>query len=82
VNVGVLRGGSKANIVADQCVLETDIRVPFGATPEQVAAHIDKLLAEVGLKRGVDYEAERMAFHGPANYTLPSEPIVQAVLRS
>lgn len=82
VNVGVLQGGNKANIVADQCVLEADIRVPFGATPEHVADYIDKLLAEVGLKRGVDYETEPMAFHGPANYTLPSEPIVQAVLRS
>lgn len=82
VNVGILQGGTKANIVADQCVLEVDIRLPFGATPEQVDSCIETLLAAEGLSRGTDYTSEHMGFRGPANYTLPSETIVQAVLRS
>ena len=82
INVGVLQGGTKANIVADQAILELDIRLPFGATPEELDAHLQDLLAAEELHMGTDYTIEHIGFRGPANYTLPSEPVVQAVLRS
>lgn len=82
VNVGVVKGGTKANIVAEECVLEVDSRVPFGATSEQVEARAIELLRAEGLQQGVDYTLEPMGFRGQANYTVPTEPVVQAVLRS
>jgi succinyl-diaminopimelate desuccinylase len=82
VNVGVVRGGTKANIVADECVIEVDSRVPFGATPDQVTERARELLLAEGLSEGTDYSMEAMGFRGPANYTVPGEPVVQAVLRS
>lgn len=82
VNPGVIRGGTKTNIVADEAVLEVDSRVPFGLTPEQVRDRAVELLKDEGLVQGVDYTLEPLGFWGPANYTVPTEPVVQSVLRS
>jgi len=32
INIGVIEGGSKVNVVADQCNAELDIRIPIGAS--------------------------------------------------
>ncbi|RDW89546.1 hypothetical protein BP6252_01578 [Coleophoma cylindrospora] len=36
LNVGVMNGGVKVNMIPDKCVFETDIRLPLGLTAEEV----------------------------------------------
>jgi succinyl-diaminopimelate desuccinylase len=39
-NPGKIEGGEKANIVAQRCVLEIDLRLPWGADPDDVLGEI------------------------------------------
>lgn len=44
VNIGVVAGGLKVNMIADQARVEADIRLPVGVTKEKVKGEIDKIL--------------------------------------
>ncbi len=45
VNVGVIRGGSRSNVVADHAEMEVDVRVTSAAEGERLAARIRQLRA-------------------------------------
>lgn len=45
VNVGVVQGGVKVNMMPGVCRVEVDIRLPFGVEREDVLAEIDGILA-------------------------------------
>ncbi len=51
-NPGKIEGGEKANIVAQRCVLEIDLRLPWGADPddvlEEIRLHARQAKVEVG----------------------------------
>ena len=70
-NPGVIRGGSKVNMVPDYAELELDMRVPPGVSPSQV---INRLSSGLG---GLA-EVKVMDVSDP-NYTSPSEGIAQLV---
>jgi len=42
-NPGLIHGGEKANIVAEVCTLEMDMRLPWGCTPEALLDRIREL---------------------------------------
>lgn len=46
VNVGLIRGGTKVNVVPETCTLEVDIRVPPGLTAEETVKRVKELLEE------------------------------------
>ncbi|MCC6271292.1 MAG: M20/M25/M40 family metallo-hydrolase, partial [Microbacteriaceae bacterium] len=46
VNIGTIRGGSKVNMVAADCKMEVDIRLPIGIDPDAVLARVNAILAE------------------------------------
>lgn len=46
VNIGTIRGGSKVNMVAADCTMEVDIRVPIGIDSDEVLARVNAILAE------------------------------------
>ncbi|KCV57104.1 M20 family metallopeptidase [Bordetella bronchiseptica] len=46
LNVGVLNGGLKINMIPDRCVFEVDIRLPVGTEPDVVLARLEGILAE------------------------------------
>ncbi|OYT51512.1 succinyl-diaminopimelate desuccinylase [Candidatus Bathyarchaeota archaeon ex4484_135] len=71
VNFGIIRGGVKVNVVPDSCVLEVDMRIPAGLTPQEVKAKVDEMLEEAGLK---EIECELVQASEP-NYTPPSERV-------
>jgi len=75
VNVGVIRGGTKENIVPALCEAEVDIRLPLGFTPEQVKALVEERvrLAEPSIR--VEWGRHPSIITGPT-YTSPDEPIV------
>ena len=45
VNVGTIRGGTKVNMVAADCTMEVDIRVPIGIDRDQVLDAARKIVA-------------------------------------
>jgi len=52
VNVGVIRGGLKVNMIPGECVMELDIRIPIGLDQKRVRAALAKVLKaypEVGM---------------------------------
>ncbi|MEX0923721.1 MAG: ArgE/DapE family deacylase [Rhodovibrionaceae bacterium] len=46
VNIGVFNGGTKVNMIASECDLEVDVRMPIGITSDRVLARIDEILAD------------------------------------
>ncbi|MDI6893845.1 MAG: ArgE/DapE family deacylase [Bacillota bacterium] len=78
VNVGVIQGGRKINMVPDQCVLHVDCRLPFGVEPADLLRRVRALLA--GRVPGGDRVEVRLLRGGTASFTAPEELIVQAVL--
>jgi glutamate carboxypeptidase len=45
VNVGVIQGGTRPNVVAQECLLHTDLRVPTAAAQHEVMAEIERIAA-------------------------------------
>lgn len=44
LNIGVIHGGLKVNMIPEQCVFQADIRLPIGLKAEPVLDHIDTIL--------------------------------------
>ena len=78
VNIGVIKGGSKVNIVPESCSADVDVRVPVGTTPAKVRDRVVELLRERGL---ADIECELVSYSNP-NYTSPSERIYTLLSRN
>jgi succinyl-diaminopimelate desuccinylase len=74
-NPGIIQGGTNVNVVADKCIIEVDIRVPFGMKTEFV------LDVARNLVRAVDPGAviEPMVPYSNPNWTLENRPIVRAI---
>ena len=64
VNVGVARGGSRTNVVAERCVLQVDLRSPESATLEEAEAEIKHLCADHGVD-GVTVRVDANGWHRP-----------------
>ncbi|GAB6945535.1 ArgE/DapE family deacylase [Vulcanisaeta sp. JCM 14467] len=70
-NPGVVRGGSKINMVPDYAELELDMRVPPGVSPSQVINYLRS-----GLSGAADVEVLDTS---EPNYTSPNESIARLV---
>ena len=46
VNIGTIRGGSKVNMVAADCTMEVDIRIPIGIDSDAVLSRVQEILAK------------------------------------
>jgi len=73
-SLGLIKGGTKTNIVPERCEAEVDIRVPVGGNPDGVEKFVASLIPD-----NVEYEV--------INKTLPSftsanHPLIEAVQQS
>ena len=75
MSAGVIRGGIKVNIVPRRCEVEIDCRLPFGISPEDVKAEIERRLTAAGLH---DVRFEYMPPVFRASHTAPDHPLVIA----
>ncbi len=75
VNIGIIRGGTKVNIVPDTCELEVDIRVPVGTTAENTVKEVERVLKDV---KDVEYEVIAMI---DPSYTSPRARVVQEAIK-
>ncbi|WP_158583001.1 M20 family metallopeptidase [Lysinibacillus yapensis] len=73
-NPGIIQGGKKVNVIADECIIEVDSRVPFGMKPEFVLDVARSLVGTVAPGAVVE---PMVPFVNP-NWTLQNRPIVQA----
>lgn len=64
VNVGVARGGTRTNVVAERCVLQVDLRSPELATLEEAETEIDRICENHGVT-GVTVRVEGNGWHRP-----------------
>lgn len=75
VNVGLIRGGRKLNMVPDEAEVELDIRIPIGIKVQDVIEKIESLITETIGKDG----SMEVTWCSEANNTDTQERIVQVV---
>ncbi|MEO8251051.1 MAG: M20 family metallopeptidase [Chloroflexota bacterium] len=71
LNVGVIEGGSRPNVVAEACRLEVDLRAATVDELELAAAEVRSLVTHTTVD-GVAVELTRLAYHPPMERTPPS----------
>jgi succinyl-diaminopimelate desuccinylase len=75
VNIGVLRGGVKVNMIPDLCTMEADIRLPMGLNASVVLKHIDSILESFP---EVEMQVQEAASN-PASYCAIDHPLLEAI---
>lgn len=68
INVGIIKGGTKVNVVPERCEAEIDVRVPAGGSPDAVEDFVKLVLPE-----GFEYEITNRTL---ASFTPASEPLI------
>jgi glutamate carboxypeptidase len=79
VNVGELRGGTRPNIVADECVLTVDLRARTGREQDEAEAAILALL-EASTVPDTSTDIVRLARTRPMERTAASAELVEAAV--
>jgi succinyl-diaminopimelate desuccinylase len=74
VNAGLITGGRKINLVADQATCEVDLRLPPGGDLGALHARLQAILAR---HEGVRY---RVIQEMPPNHTDPRDPLIGALI--
>jgi succinyl-diaminopimelate desuccinylase len=78
VNVGVIRGGAKANIVPAECEAEVDMRVPIGVSPTQLKAALDERLRGIDPTATTEFSRHLSTIVG-ATYSPPDSKIAKVI---
>jgi len=76
VNVGVIGGGTKVNMVAADCVSEVDVRCPIGVSTDTVLAAIDEI---VGATDGASF---KVINRFEPNYSSPDNAMFRILTRN
>ena len=74
MNIGIIRGGTKVNIVPEACEAEVDVRVPHGASTSHVLSFVKRILSDLPGR----IEVEPINRVEPS-FTSPSEAICKAL---
>jgi glutamate carboxypeptidase len=80
VNVGVIRAGSRPNVVCPDARLEVDVRAVELATFEEATAEVERVAAEVHVA-GVLKTVRRAATHAPMEPTPAGDALAAVALR-
>lgn len=75
-NAGVIRGGTRPNVVPESCELQVDLRALTGATFADARDAVDAIVARE-LAPGVIGETKETAFHPPMERTAASARLVE-----
>jgi succinyl-diaminopimelate desuccinylase len=76
VNVGVIRGGVKDNIVPALCEAEVDFRLPLGISPNEIRRRVEEEVRNVDQGIEVEWGRHRSTLTG-STYTPPDSRIVR-----
>jgi len=75
VNIGLISGGTKVNMVPDKCTIDVDIRLPIGVAGDQVLKRVRTITTKHSAEVDVVSESS-------PNYTSPTEEIVRILQRN
>lgn len=81
VNVGVARGGTRSNVVAESCRLHVDVRSPALATLEEAERAIERICAEHTVP-DVTAHAEAHGWHRPMEKKEGAQRLVDIAVRT
>lgn len=70
-NLGVIKGGTARNVIADKCVVEIDSRLPFGIERDKFLKDVKDILNSLD----IEYDFEESGFKSNANYTPAEDPV-------
>lgn len=73
-NVGLIKGGTRHNMVPDYCEATVDVRLPIGVRREEIEEVLKRMMEVSGVE-GVEYE---LHYKSEANFTDHEAPIVLA----
>ena len=76
VNAGVITGGTKINLIADQCRVEIDVRIPPGVASADILRIVGRVVRR---HRGMRYD---LIQRSEPNWTPPSHEFLQTVHRT
>jgi succinyl-diaminopimelate desuccinylase len=74
VNVGVIKGGTKTNVVPEYCEVDVDVRIPIGGSEAVVKEELEKIIPE-----SASFEVYQRA---PPSYSSINERLVGIVKRN
>jgi len=77
VNPGIIKGGTKINMVPDLCEADIDVRIPIGLPSDSVIARFEEIVRRQGLSK-IRYRFET----SEANYTEVADPLVRTIVRN
>ncbi len=78
VNIGVVKGGSKVNIVPAQCEAEVDMRVPIGVTPTYLMTRLCETLKSIDPTVLVEFSRHPSTVIG-ATYSSPGSKMARII---
>jgi glutamate carboxypeptidase len=78
-NVGILRGGTRTNVVAEEAVLEVELRSPELATLEEAEREVERICAEPTID-GVTISVLSEGWHRPMEKTAASQRLVDVAV--
>ena len=76
VNVGVIAGGIRPNVIAAECRLEVDLRAPTAQAFEEARSAVTSIIAEPAV-RGVIADLREAAMHRPMEVSPASKRLAQ-----
>lgn len=76
VNVGLIEGGTRPNMVPDYCQATVDVRLPIGVDHQEIIDAVNTCLEGI---KGIECEYH---WNSEGNYTEEQEAIVQAVKKN
>ena len=76
VNVGVVEGGTRPNVVPDACRLQVDLRSPRRDTLEEAERAVAEICAAAPTVDGTTVEVHAAAWHRPMERSAASERLV------
>ncbi|MBS7631457.1 ArgE/DapE family deacylase [Candidatus Bathyarchaeota archaeon] len=79
VNIGVIKGGAKVNIVPGTCEAEVDIRIPLGISWEEIEQRLRDEINKIDPTITFEYQEKKPL---PANYTSIDEGIVETLYKN
>ena len=77
-NVGIIKGGTRPNMVPDYCEATVDIRTPIGVKQDEIEKAVAKIISDSG-ESGITYELKSQS---EANYTDEDAKIVQTIKKN
>ena len=80
-NVGVLRGGTRTNVVAEDAVLHVDLRSPELASLQEAEREIERICSEPVLD-GVTIDLRSEGWHKPMEKTDATQRLVDAAVET